>query len=251
MRFADVPKCGFDTETTGVDVREARIVTAALIVPGAFTRTVLIDPEIEISAEASEIHGITTDVARADGIPAVEGVEWIASNLCEAIKRHVPVVAFNLSYDWSVLHYELLRHGLPTMVARFGEPIEGLIDPYVLDKGLDKYRRGSRKLQPTCEHYGIDEITDWHTADADAYGAILIAEKLFERYPYLNSWSPSRLFNTQARWKKQQCEGLEAYFRNEGKSGEKYDPNAVVNVEWPLQTVPEGSEKESWTAVKV
>jgi len=65
----------FDLETTGVDVRTARIVTAYLGVLDASgevvsSRSWMADPGIEIPEGAAAGHGITTERARADGRPA-------------------------------------------------------------------------------------------------------------------------------------------------------------------------------------
>jgi DNA polymerase III subunit epsilon len=65
--------CAFDTETTGPDPESARIVTACVVhVDGSGemppeAQAWLIDPGTDIPAEASAIHGITTEHARANG----------------------------------------------------------------------------------------------------------------------------------------------------------------------------------------
>jgi DNA polymerase-3 subunit epsilon len=43
-----------------------------------------------------------------------------------------------------------------------------VVDPLVIDKWLDRYRKGSRKLEAICAHYGavLDEA---HDADFDAH----------------------------------------------------------------------------------
>ncbi|MFI5801023.1 exonuclease domain-containing protein [Streptomyces sp. NPDC051677] len=240
MKFSDAVKIGFDTETTGVDPSNARIVTAALIVRGG-GRTIrsfqwLIDPGIEIPEEAAAIHGVTTERARAEGRKPRGALDEIAGNLATALSRQSPVIAFNLSYDWTVLDAELRRNRLPVMSERLAIEPRTLVDPHVIDKAVDKYRRGSRKLQPTCEHYGI-ELNDWHSADADASAAVLLSEKLFERFPYLGLMRPADLYQSQQEWRREQAQSLQAYFRNERKSGAKYNPDAVVNGEWPIQAM--------------
>jgi DNA polymerase-3 subunit epsilon len=240
VRFSDAVKVGFDTETTGVDPNSARIVTAALVVRGG-GRTIrsfqwLIDPGIEIPEEAAAIHGVTTEQARAEGCKPLEALEEIAGNLTLVLSRQSPVIAFNLSYDWTVLDSELRRNGLPVMRERLGMEPNTLVDPFVIDKAVDKYRRGSRKLQPTCQHYGV-ELNDWHSADADASAAVLLTERLFERFPYLGLMRPADLYQSQREWRREQAESLQRYFRNERKSGAKYNPAAVVNGEWPIQTM--------------
>lgn len=64
----------FDLETTGTDPFEARMVQASVMVIGAnfgvVARRWLVNPGVEIPAEAAAIHGITTERARAEGQPA-------------------------------------------------------------------------------------------------------------------------------------------------------------------------------------
>lgn len=237
MQFSGIRKYGFDTETTGVNVKESRIVTAAIVAHGGgmpdAKMTWLINPGIEIPKEATEIHGITTEHVRANGRDAKTSLNEIAQNLTGALRNRLPIVAFNLAFDWSILDAELRRYNLPSMAERYTKPINTLVDPYVIDKAVDKYRKGTRKLQPTAELYNV-KLDDWHSADADAFAAVLIANKLFDKYEYLNRLSPERLFAAQQRWRKEQCESLQAYFRNPEKSGEKYDPNARIDGGWPI-----------------
>src|SRR5690554_6553076 len=65
----------FDLETTGIDVRTSRIVTAHIGVLDAEGVLVgshewLADPGVEIPPQASAVHGVTTERARAEGRPA-------------------------------------------------------------------------------------------------------------------------------------------------------------------------------------
>lgn len=238
MHFSDVRKYGFDTETTGVDTEESRIVTAALVAHGSgrpdIAKTWLINPGIEIPEQATEIHGITTEYVRANGVEPKPALDEIAGLLTRALWSKSPIVAFNLAFDWSILDAELRRYELPTIGQRFARPVRALIDPYVIDKAVDKWRPGTRKLQPTAELYGV-ELNNWHSAEADSLAAVLIAEKLFARYDFLNRMSPERLYVAQQNWRKEQCAGLQAYFRTLEKCGEeKYNPEAVINGAWPL-----------------
>lgn len=238
MGFNDIRRAGWDTETTSADPEDARIVTAALIVRGGgktdLDLTWLIDPQIPIPDEAAEIHGITTEIAKAKGQEPRVALEDMASKLTAALRARMPIAAYNLGFDWTVLDRDLARHGLQSMAERLAPlaPVT-LLDPYAIDKELDKYRKGSRKLQPTCELYGV-ELTDWHTAEADALAALLLTEKLFEKFPRLPQMTPAALFNAQQEWRREWAEQFQAYLRSE-KAGEKHDRNAVVDGSWPLR----------------
>ena len=69
------PRAAFDLETTGKDPREARIVTASIVLVDDGGTVVeryewLADPGMDIPEEAAAIHGITTAHAQANGQPA-------------------------------------------------------------------------------------------------------------------------------------------------------------------------------------
>lgn len=72
MSWISGPLLAFDLETTGTDVETDRIVTAAVVrleADGSVSRerTWLLDPGVAIPEQASAIHGISTERARAHG----------------------------------------------------------------------------------------------------------------------------------------------------------------------------------------
>jgi DNA polymerase-3 subunit epsilon len=249
VKFADIRKGSFDTETTSPDPVEARIVTAALVVRGGGrdgkVMSWLINPGVPIPKEASDIHGITDEKA-AEGADPKEALDDIAGNLAAALRYGMPVVAFNLSFDWSVLHYDLLRNGLPTMAERLaGLQSLPLVDSHVIDKQVDKYVKGTgmRKLKPTAERYGVT-LEDWHTAEADALAALLIAEAQFAKYPRLNDMGPQQLFAAQKAWRAEQQAGLQKWFRTKATAEQGGDPNKVIDGSWPLIPAARGGEEQ-------
>lgn len=246
MKFSDIRRLGWDTESTGPNPLEDRIVTAALIVHGGghpdVTYSYLLDPGVPIPAEATAVHGIDTATAQTEGWDPKAALEEIATLLAQAIAYGMPVVAFNQSFDWSILHYDLERHSLATVLDRVGAGPLPLIDPHVIDKQVDKYVKGTgqRKLKPTAERYGV-QLEDWHTAEADALAALLIAEAQFERYPRLNDMGPQQLFAAQKAWRAEQQASLQDYFRSK-PAEQGGDPNAIVDGSWPLIPAPRGGE---------
>jgi DNA polymerase III subunit epsilon len=240
VKFTDLRRLGWDTETTGVRVDEARIVTAAIVVRGGDlddrTFPYVINPGVPIPPEATAVHGIDDARAQAEGADPKEALEEIASRLTTALVHGMPVVAFNQSFDWSVLHYDLQRHGLPTMADRLGcEPVT-LVDPHVIDKQVTPRLRGKglRKLKPTCERYGV-ALTDWHTAEADALAALLLTDAQFDYHPQLADMGPQQLYAAQKAWRAEQQAGLQAFLRRE-------NPRAYCAPEWPLLTAPSRGE---------
>lgn len=227
------PLVGFDTETTGVDVTQDRIVTASLLtsIPGERTRSQdwLIDPGVEIPEAAAAVHGITTEKARAEGVGPLAALDYIANELNYAARTGWPIVAFNASFDLSILDHELARHGLPSLADRLGSTPMTVIDPLVIDRHVDRYRRGKRTLTAACQVYGVT-LDDAHTADADAAAAVELARKLGAAFPEISDLPAGVLHGLQVKWFKEQAEGLQAYFDRQGK-------RETVNTLWPIRPV--------------
>jgi DNA polymerase-3 subunit epsilon len=236
------PLLGFDLETTGINVETARIVTAACVdyTPGDSIDTLpdrarlwLSDVGgMHIPAEATAVHGVTTEQARANGRPAARVADEIADVLAAALSTGIPVVAMNGRYDFTVLDRELRRYQLRTLWERLGgETAPGpVIDPYILDKQADKYRKGSRKLEALAAHYGVT-LAAAHRADADALAAVQVAVAVAEKYPQLQV-HPEQLHVWQVWWARQQAAELQAHLR-------KSDPYIVVDADWPLVPLTE------------
>ncbi|WP_372344645.1 exonuclease domain-containing protein [Streptomyces sp. KL116D] len=244
MSWHTEPLTGFDLETTGVNVETARIVTAAIVdyEPGDTVDTLpdrarlwLANPGVYIPAEATAVHGITTEQARANGRPVADVANEIADALAASLSTSIPVVAMNARYDFTVLDRELRRHQLPTLQQRLGTDVTPgpVVDPYILDKQADKYRRGSRKLEALAAHYGL-ALDAAHTADADAFAGIQVAVAIGEKYEQLHV-HPEQLHAWQIWWAAQQAAEFQVYKR-------KTDPDVVIDGDWPL--VPFTAERK-------
>ncbi len=220
----------FDLETTGVDVAGDRIVTAyvgVLDAAGAVVRERhwLADPGIPIPDGASAIHGVTTARARADGRPAAEVVREIVASLHGLLDAGIPVVAYNAAYDFSLLHHEALRHG----VAPLDSPAP-VIDPLVMDKRYDRYRRGKRTLSVVAAHYAV-RLDDAHEASADAIAAGRVAQALAERFAAWLPGSAHELHTRQIAWARAQADSLTEYFVRIGR----IDPDDRLDGTWPVR----------------
>ncbi|MFJ6578420.1 3'-5' exonuclease [Streptomyces sp. NPDC091368] len=215
---------GFDLETTGVDVEADRIVTATVVQCGGGQPTVpanwLADPGIDIPEGAAKVHGITTERARAEGKPAAEVVADVLAALGQVIASGVPIVAMNARYDLTLLDREAARYGLPPL------PGGAVIDPLVLDKHTDRYRRGKRTLTALCAHYEVP-LGAAHTSDADAIAACRVAWRIGHTRPQLATLSLEELHTAQVGWAAEQAAGLQEHLR-------KTDPAAHCPPQWPL-----------------
>ncbi|MEV0214245.1 exonuclease domain-containing protein [Micromonospora sp. NPDC050695] len=175
----------FDCESTGVDVESDRIVTASVVTvaPGEspVILSVVIDPGVDVPAEAVAVHGWSTERLRAEGQPPAGQLQRVANTLAAGLVEGFPIVIANAPYDLTLLDRELRRHNLPTLAERLdGRPIGPVIDPMCIDKALDRYRPGKRKLTDLCATYGA-RITDAHDCTADALAAARVAYRIGQR----------------------------------------------------------------------
>jgi DNA polymerase-3 subunit epsilon len=226
------PLVGFDTETTGVDVTADRIVTAAVVhrdATGTRARTWLVDPGVPIPAAATAVHGITTEQAQAEGRPASEALDEIAAALVAGWCAGAPVVAFNACYDLSLLDAELRRHGLPTVAQRLGRSAGPVIDPLVLDRALERYRPGKRRLGDLCAVYAVRTPEALHAAHVDVVATLDLLEHIVERYPYLAALDLPTLQAYQVHAHLTWAESFNAWRDEHGLPG----PGAELD--WPVR----------------
>jgi DNA polymerase III subunit epsilon len=221
----------FDLETDGPDPEDARIITATvLLLGGGLDRedhAWLLRTERPIPAEATAIHHIVTEYADKNGVDRLDGVREIAVKVAEVLMLGTPVVAFNGAFDFTVLDRECKRVGVHTVSEMLDDPLGPILDPHVIDKAVDKFRKGKRTLGATCEHYGV-ELGNAHDSTADALGAARLAYVIAKRYPEIGDMDLADLHEAQIGWRREQSASFQAYKR-------RTDPDYVVNGDWPLQ----------------
>ncbi|MFM2321494.1 MAG: hypothetical protein RL612_641 [Actinomycetota bacterium] len=219
----------FDTETTGLDLETARIVTATVVELDLNGQVVvdrpewLADPEIEIPENASNVHGITTEIARAQGRNYKEVVSEILEVLRDCFKRGIPVVAYNAPYDFTILFHQAVALGL--------EPIETpapIIDPLVIDKSFDKYRRGKRKLEIVAEFYKVP-LEDAHNSKADAIAAGRVGLAVMKNHAEKLPATAAELHDMQIVWAKEIDESFSKWMI------ENVDKDFKPNPGWPIK----------------
>jgi len=159
-----------DTETTGLDPQQGhRIIEVAgleVVDRRATGRSVhfRVDPEREIDAGATEVHGMTWDDLKGKskfGDIAPEFIDFA---------RGAQWVIHNAPFDLAFLDAELARAGLP----RCADIHAGVIDTLALAREMYPGKRNN--LDALCERFGIDH------AGRTLHGALLDAQLLAEAY---------------------------------------------------------------------
>lgn len=206
----------FDLETTGIDVRTSRIVSACVAELDAEGNVVhrrdwLANPGIPIPEQAAAVHGITTEKAVEEGAPAAAVVQEIVDTIRAVLAQSLPLVVYNAPYDLSLLYHEAVRYGLEPIT----EP-QPIIDPLVIDKELDRYRKGKRTLELTSAHYHV-ALDNAHDAGSDAIAAARVAQVLGRTFPDELTVDVAELHVKQIAWAKRQDESFREWMQSQGR----------------------------------
>lgn len=270
MSWLEGPMRGIDFESTGVNPAEDRAISCGIVDIHPDRRPYkiqwLIDPGVDVATEATAVHGWTRDrivdlvggegqaLRVADGnrrqIAADAAVHEIAMLVAQAMGLGTPVVAFNAAYDLTMLEAECTRYGIDTLAAR-PAGVVGVVDPMVLDKAFDPYRKAcykaagcdmeagthacggcrkgkvecggcgvtDRKLTSLYRHYhqGRELAGDAHSAADDALAGVRVAERVGAAWPQVARWKLGTLHEHQVTWRREQCVSLREFFDRIGK----------------------------------
>lgn len=215
----------FDCETTGPDPLTARIVTASAIEVGPDGATPrgswLLNPGVPIPPEATAIHGVTTEWAQRCGEEPDKALREMAGLLRNWWGSGLPVIAMNASYDLTLLRCDCARVGHSFDVSG---PV---IDPLVIDRASEPYRKGKRNLEALARHYGVKQ-DEAHTSRGDALTAARVVWAQLKRAPELANMDLSTLTDFQRDAHRNWALNFEAHLRSQGKS-------EVINPEWPIR----------------
>lgn len=158
----------FDTETTGLDSREDRIIEIGGIellnrFPTGRTFHHYINPQgRQIHPDAQAVHGIS-----ADDLVGKPGFAEIADEFMGFFEG-ARLVAHNASFDINFINAELGRIGQPPVAPDL------VVDTLALAKR--KHPMGPNSLDALCRRYGIDN------SHRTKHGALLDSELLAEVY---------------------------------------------------------------------
>jgi len=177
-RFADFvarlkrPLIFFDTETTGTDPANDRVVEISMIKISptegiGAARTWRINPGVRIPLEASEIHGIyNKDVAALPAFAAVadELLAFLAG--CD-------IAGFNIGrFDIRVLQTEFMRCG----------KLFDLSGVRIIDAQVIYHQKEPRNLTAAMRFYCAKDLTNAHGAEADTLATVEVFAGQLERY---------------------------------------------------------------------
>lgn len=216
----------FDTETSGIDVFNDRVIQAVISVCDGLggpleTWEWIIDPGVEIPEEASNVHGMTTEWLQEHGQDPVGAL----ASILDIFDKHPDLtwIAFNMNFDLSLLNEEFKRHELhDDWYGEIQSREVKLFDPLVVDRAKDRYRKGPRKLLFQAEHYGVPVIADkLHDADYDVEITAKVAVAIARRYGVPSNTEQAQMY---ADW----AEGFEKYLK-------KTDPDATIDRAWPVR----------------
>jgi DNA polymerase III epsilon subunit-like protein len=218
-----VPLASLDFETTGVDPRTDRVLSYALLGGGAgpraadgtdepgFEITGLVDPGIPIPPASAEVHGITGAML-ADAPPSAEGMAVVVDWVQSLVERRVGLVVFNAAYDLTMLRAEATRLGLVQ------PDWSGLlvVDPFIVDWGIERGALGQRRLVDVAEYYGI-AVDHAHDAACDARAAREVAIELGSRHVQIGATTLIELMVDQRTWHIERALEWNAYAARKGR----------------------------------
>ncbi|MBN8565374.1 MAG: 3'-5' exonuclease [Flavobacteriales bacterium] len=170
------PICFFDLETTGVDVAKDRIVEIAIfkVYPNGNkeSKTWLVNPEMKIPFQVSQIHGITDEKVANEPT-----FKELSSQIYNMIKD-ADLAGFNSDrFDIPLLAEELLRAGVDfDMKNRVSVDIQTIF-----------HKMEERTLSAAYKFYCGQTLENAHSAEADTMATYEILKAQLDRYSELEN----------------------------------------------------------------
>lgn len=227
------PLAALSLRATGPDTEADRLVTAAVVVQdlaGARPRVLrwLVSPGVALTDEEAGRHGLTRNQVERTGRWPAPVMEEVGRALAGHAAAGRPLVVAQAPATLTLLDRELLRHRASSLDAYLaGAPLT-VLDPCVLDRHLDRYRKGSRELDALCARYTVPPAPAYDVADG-ARAAIEVVRALGRAFaPRLQRLTPSELHALQADWHAAQVRG------GTGRGARDRTPERA-DTAWPLR----------------
>ena len=179
------PLIFFDLETTGINIAMDRIVEISIlkVFPNGNkeSKTWLVNPEIEIPKEASDIHGITNEKVVME--PTFKELAAKVSEMIEGCD----LAGFNSNrFDIPLLAEEMLRAGMDF----------DMKDRVAIDVQVIFHKKEERTLSAGYKFYCGKDLENAHSAEADTMATYEILKAQLDKYDdlendvkYLNKYS--------------------------------------------------------------
>lgn len=226
--------CVFDIESTGLDVSQDQIVEISLLKispSGEESRlTLRINPEIEISKESSEIHGITKEDLK-DAPTFKEAADQIARFIDQS-----DLAGFNSNkFDIPMLAEEFLRVGHTfDMRARKFIDVQNIF-----------HKMEQRTLVAAYKFYCDKDLLNAHSAEADVDATFEVLKAQVERYEELeNNMEFLAEFSTHNKFKiidfagrlaeNEEGQAIYNFGKHKGKTIEEVDKNEPGYYGWMM-----------------
>ncbi len=166
----------FDLETTGINIAKDRIVEISIlkILPNGNkeSKTWLVNPEMEIPKEVTEIHGIDNEKVVAE--PTFNELAPEVSKLIEGCD----LAGFNSNrFDIPLLAEEMMRAGIDFSMQ----------DRLAIDVQTIFHKKEQRTLTAGYKFYCDKDLTDAHSAEADTKATYEILLAQIEKYDDLEN----------------------------------------------------------------
>jgi DNA polymerase III subunit epsilon len=206
-----VPLASLDFETTGVDPLHDRVLSYALLDPHGHEITGLVDPGVPIPPASADVHGITEAMV-ADAPSSAECMAVVVDWVQSLVDRQVGLVVFNAAFDLTMLRAEAARLGIP-------QPDWSrllVVDPFVVDWGIERGARGQRRLVDVASYYGI-AVDKAHDATCDARAAREVAIELGARHVQIGATTLLELMVDQRTWHIERALEWNAYATAKGR----------------------------------
>ncbi|MCI3246498.1 exonuclease domain-containing protein [Streptomyces spinosisporus] len=259
-----------DFECSDKEPTTARAVQCALILVGGGLNTDMsawtINPGIAQEPGAIAVHGLTDEYLAEHGQDPEPALGAIAKSVAEVVAAGIPLVGHNIGFDLTLLNAECQRHLGDSLEGICRQPLTRVLDTMVLDKHAAPYRRrvsetqGPYQMRTTAEVYGLGwDEEQAHGASYDALMSVRAVYKMgviahtrpedrpdwvqalrnrrgpYDRFNDLAFVDVEELHRRQVVWAREDAASYQAWLRNPAKSGEKHNPDAVIDGTWPLR----------------
>lgn len=219
------PICFFDLETTGIQVAKDRIVEIAIlkVFPNGNkeSKTWLVNPEMAIPKESSEIHGITDDKVANEPT-----FKELAPQIYQMIKDS-DLAGFNSDrFDIPLLAEELLR----------AEVDFDLKNTVTVDVQTIFHKKEQRTLSAGYKFYCNKDLDNAHSAEADTTATYEILLAQLDKYDDLEN-DVKKLSEFTTRKRSADFAGFIVY-NNEGKETFGFGKHKGKTVEEVLEREP-------------